>query len=112
MTIIGPDTIADSLEKAVSPQVDEFILAYHAANRENPAPEKTPAAADTEKRISRRAQRSQQVSYKFVASKNSKVFHKPDCPFAKRIKPENLVTFKSRSEAVQAGKRPCKRCNP
>jgi hypothetical protein len=50
--------------------------------------------------------------YKYVASKNSKDFHKPGCRWAKRIKPENLVGYSSKNEAIKAGKRPCKQCNP
>ena len=52
------------------------------------------------------------AKYKYVASKNSKVFHKPDCSWAKRIKPKNLVGYNSRDEAIKAGKRPCKMCKP
>jgi hypothetical protein len=52
------------------------------------------------------------VTYRYVSSKNSQVFHSPQCRSAKRIKPENLVTYRSRDEAIQAGKRPCKVCKP
>jgi len=52
------------------------------------------------------------AEYKYVASKNSKVFHKPECHWAKRIKPENLVGYSSKDEAIKAGKRPCKQCKP
>ncbi|MFH1333382.1 MAG: thermonuclease family protein [archaeon] len=34
----------------------------------------------------------------YVASKNSKVYYKPDCKYAKKIKPENLLCFKSKAE--------------
>ena len=33
----------------------------------------------------------------FVASKNGKVFHKTNCSHAKRISPENIVRFKTRT---------------
>ena len=49
---------------------------------------------------------------KYVASKNSKVFHRPDCKWAKRISPKNLIGFKPREEAIRSGRRPCKRCRP
>ncbi len=52
------------------------------------------------------------AEYKYIASKNSKIFHKPDCSWAKRIKPENLVGYNSKEEAINAGKRPCKQCKP
>jgi micrococcal nuclease len=34
----------------------------------------------------------------YVASKKSKVYHSPDCKWAKRIKPENLICFHSEEE--------------
>ena len=52
------------------------------------------------------------TEYKYIASKNSKVFHKVDCIWANRIKPINLVTYSTREQAIQAGKRPCKQCKP
>ncbi len=48
----------------------------------------------------------------FVASKTSKVFHRPDCRFAKQMDPAKSLTFRSRQEAEQNGRRPCKTCNP
>ncbi len=55
---------------------------------------------------------TQVVEYAYVASVNSKVFHKPNCKWAKKIKEKNLVGFKSREDAVNSGKRPCKVCKP
>ncbi len=46
----------------------------------------------------------------FIAKKNGKIFHKPDCRFAKRIK--HKVKFKSRKQAIKRGYRPCKICKP
>ncbi|MEO0230580.1 MAG: thermonuclease family protein [candidate division WOR-3 bacterium] len=48
----------------------------------------------------------------YVASARSDVFHRPDCQWAKKIVPYNLIKFKSREEAVNSGRRPCKVCNP
>jgi sugar phosphate isomerase/epimerase len=48
------------------------------------------------------------AEYKYVASRSSKVFHKSDCRWAKRIKPDNLVVYNSKNEAAKAGRRPCK----
>jgi len=44
----------------------------------------------------------------YVGSKNSKVYHKPECKWAKKIKPENLVCYKSEEEVE--GLRPGKSC--
>ena len=46
------------------------------------------------------------VSGKFVASKNSKTYHVPDCGSAKRIKEENKVWFQSKKEAEGSGRTP------
>ena len=48
----------------------------------------------------------------FVGSKNSDVYHYPDCYWAGKIKPENLVYFDTAEDAINAGYRPCKVCKP
>jgi hypothetical protein len=48
----------------------------------------------------------------YVSSARSQVFHKADCPAAAKISPGNLVHYATRDEAIRAGKRPCKECNP
>ena len=40
----------------------------------------------------------------FVGSKNSNKYHAPICHFAKLIKPENLICFKSASDALAQGR--------
>lgn len=44
------------------------------------------------------------------ASSESDVYHHAGCSYIKRIKPENLITFKSVEDAEAAGYRACKRC--
>ncbi|TAK96436.1 hypothetical protein EPO05_01875 [Patescibacteria group bacterium] len=46
----------------------------------------------------------------FVGSKNSDKYHVPTCQWAKRIKPENVVCFRSAEEAVAKGYQPDKGC--
>lgn len=48
----------------------------------------------------------------FVASKSSKIFHRPDCPHAKRIAENKKIHFSTRDQAIATGRRPCKACNP
>jgi len=48
----------------------------------------------------------------YIASKNSKIFHRSTCRFSKTISPKNLVKFDSRAKALQTGRRPCKTCSP
>ena len=50
--------------------------------------------------------------YQYVASKNSKVFHKITCPHVATIKEENLIYFHSLEEALSSGRRGCKQCKP
>lgn len=46
-----------------------------------------------------------------VGTKTStEVFHTRECPGAKRIEPENRVTFKTEDEAIASGRRKCKLC--
>jgi hypothetical protein len=53
-----------------------------------------------------------QAEYAYVAAKAGKVFHLPLCASARRIKPENLIGYPTREEAVAAGLTPCKKCKP
>lgn len=52
------------------------------------------------------------LDYKYVGSKNSDKYHYPSCKWAMKIKPENLVTFKSVKEAKEKGYVACKVCKP
>jgi len=54
----------------------------------------------------------QPKEWKYMASKNSKVFHHPNCKWAKKIHPSNLIGFSSRQEAMGSGRRPCRVCTP
>ncbi len=46
----------------------------------------------------------------FVGSKNSDKYHLPTCRWAKQIKAENTVCFKSAEDAVSKGYQPDKNC--
>ncbi len=50
------------------------------------------------------------ASCAFVGSKNSNKFYPPTCSYAKRIKPENVVCFKTAEEAIGQGRTESK-CN-
>ena len=45
----------------------------------------------------------------YVASRKSKIFHKLGSPISKRIKPHNLIHFKSWEEAIDSGRQPAKK---
>lgn len=48
----------------------------------------------------------------FHASRNSEVFHVPECPWAQKIMKKNLIVFNTRGDAQQSGRRPAGDCNP
>ena len=48
----------------------------------------------------------------FWASKNSNKYHYPNCRWAQKINPKNLIVFKTTSDAIKAGYVPCKVCRP
>jgi phosphatidylserine/phosphatidylglycerophosphate/cardiolipin synthase-like enzyme len=48
----------------------------------------------------------------FVASRNSEVFHRPNCKSVEKISPKNLVKYATREEAIRAGRKPCDECRP
>jgi methylphosphotriester-DNA--protein-cysteine methyltransferase len=52
------------------------------------------------------------ADYKYVGSVKSNKYHYPNCEWALKIHPDNLVTFKSAKEAQGAGYIPCKVCRP
>ncbi len=52
------------------------------------------------------------ADYKYVGSSKAKKYHYPTCQGALKIKPENLVTFKTAKEAVEAEYVPCTVCKP
>ncbi len=47
----------------------------------------------------------------YVGSTTSNKYHRPDCSYAKKIKPENRIIFSDVWEARGAGYSPCKVCN-
>ncbi len=48
----------------------------------------------------------------FVGSVTSKKYHRPDCRYALKIKPDNRIYFDSAEDARSQGYLPCKTCNP
>jgi len=116
MEVASVQTMPDAVTNVVLEQVETFIHAYLAANPQDEQrsdTKTTDTVSPTVRKEQARPARSMTVAeYEYVASKNSEVFHRPECSSAKRIKPENLVGYNSRNEAKRAGKRPCKRCKP
>ncbi|MDQ1262736.1 MAG: hypothetical protein QG575_1917 [Euryarchaeota archaeon] len=55
---------------------------------------------------------SQEAKGKFMGSITSKKYHRLDCRYALKIKPENCIYFLSIKDAEGQGYLPCKICNP
>lgn len=47
-----------------------------------------------------------------VGSTSSTKYHRPECRYAVKIRPENRIYFASAEEAENKGYKPCKACNP
>jgi len=105
--------LTEAVPKNLRIMTDNFIRDYHLAN-----PHDGELSGNSESNIVSITSPQGQIRsgvaarYKYVSSKNSKVFHSPQCRSVKRIKPENLVGYNSKEEVIQAGKRPCKVCKP
>ncbi len=105
----------EAIRAVAAEQVKAFIGAWSVAKESQP--ERSRRSAETrrpraEVREAEEEKAQPQADAPYVASKRSEVFHKADCSSAKRISPENLVSYGSREEAIADGKRPCRRCNP
>ena len=55
---------------------------------------------------------TKQETKMYPANSHSMVFHKEDCKYVEKISEKNYEVFFDRKEAVQAGYKPCKVCNP
>ncbi|MHC4681928.1 MAG: hypothetical protein ACYTEK_24955 [Planctomycetota bacterium] len=108
------ERLAKAIPENLETMVDAFVEDYRAAN---PQPDE-PSAADANDSGTPPSEppapesRTDVAADKFVASRNSKVFHKADCRWARNIAAANLVTYPNKDEAARDGKRPCKSCKP
>jgi len=116
MKVVADSELADAVAQAVVMQAKAFAAACQAAQRlrkrltdadQTSTPQPTVAP---QKGVDTPA--SSVTQGPFVASKSSSVFHRPDCRWARNIAERNRVTYRTRAEAIQAGKRPCKSCKP
>lgn len=56
---------------------------------------------------------SKSVKTKYILSESSNTFHRPDCPYVKKIDHWNLNTkHNSYSTLISIGCKPCKKCKP
>ena len=112
MQTVSAENMPARVTEVVLNQVEAFIHAYLAANPPGTRPSAPNDITVKPEKLTKPDAKRTVAEYKYVASKNSKVFHKPDCRWVKRILAKNLVGYNNRGEAIQAGKRPCKLCKP
>ena len=110
MHAVSVQTMPDAVTNVVLEQVEAFIYAYLAANPSSKRPSDANDISIVLKEQVKPVAKSTAAKYEYVASKNSKVFHKPDCSSARRIKPEYLTDYNSRAEAIKAGKTRSSEC--
>lgn len=48
----------------------------------------------------------------YVGNKRTYTFHKPSCPLSSKIPEKNRIIFRSRTDPIQIGYTPCKKCKP
>jgi len=48
----------------------------------------------------------------YIGNRNSLVFHRPDCPSAKKLKEKNRIIKNTRGEFLDLGYSPCRNCKP
>lgn len=114
-TVMGAsevEGISEEVTGVVLEQVEAFVHAYQAANVKGAKTTEGAVGSTDEKEGTEAVSGASAVESKYVASKNSKVFHKAGCEWAGKIRPENLLGYSSKDEAVQAGRRPCMQCKP
>jgi endonuclease YncB( thermonuclease family) len=54
----------------------------------------------------------QKVEKYYIVNTRTMIFHRPDCPFGKKISRKNKAVVKSIKGAYKQGLCPCKRCRP
>ncbi len=89
-----------------------FVKDHRLANYGDDQRSDSSGSDDNSAAASGQAEESKVPGAGFIASKGSDVFHKADCRWAQNISTDNLILYRNREEAVMAGKRPCKWCNP
>ena len=116
MQAVSADNMPEKITDVVLEQVEGFINIFNAAN---PTGTKASDSGIKETASSKIPEKQDETDvnsaiseHKYVASKSSAIFHKPECRWTKNISEGNLVSYTNKDEAIKAGKIPCKTCNP
>jgi hypothetical protein len=111
MAAVQTDEMPGKVTEVVLEQVERFVTCLLMANPDGFEVSDTDGISEGKVgKKENQAERPVRGPYPFVASKNSKVFHIAGCQWADTIKQENLIGFAKRAEALQSGRRPCRRC--
>ena len=116
--LVSVGLIRSKVAELALAQTDIFIDAWRMANSKAGRKTKPPMQDNKKDKPKKKGGyysqelKTDAAEQQFAASRKGNVFHKPDCPWAKKITERNLVSYENREEAVDGGKRPCKRCKP
>jgi len=111
MAVVARSQVGGAICDAVLIQTGAFADAHRTARRLLGATKDTAGAAPGSTQTASQTAAGT-LPTTFVASKNGRVFHRPDCRWAQNISADNLVRYQTREEALASGKKPCKSCKP
>ena len=119
MQKVAEEDADSAITKAAAKQVGRFIEDWEATQKKKETaaePNNKDSVADRGQTpaigVPAAEQKNDPNAQKYLASKNGKVFHCAQCPTAKGLSRDNLITFASKDEAINSGKRACRRCKP
>jgi len=108
--------VNDAVMAEAVKQAEAFVANWKMVNahklHESKRSGKSDSATSAIRQLDNKTNKQQGIEHKYIASKNSKVFHKAGCRLAERINKGNLIGFGNREEAIKSGRRPCKVCKP
>ncbi len=99
---------ADRTEVQINMPQDDSVNGYRTEQKES---DSMPEVIDGSNVTAGEIMQTLPQSSGYVASKNSKTFHKSGCSSAESIKKENRI-FNTREYFANKGYKPCKKCKP
>ncbi|MHC4742526.1 MAG: hypothetical protein ACYS8Z_11480 [Planctomycetota bacterium] len=107
----SPEDLQGLITEVALQETETFVATWVASNPPESRGGDTSMTV-VEPKVSEQRTGSASSTVQYVGSKKSTVFHLRNCRSVKSISSRNLTTYKTRSEAIKAGKRPCMLCNP